>query len=452
MVCAFLLIKIKTEIRHKKMSIIRRREIEPMLAKATQLLNFYEEAMSCSSTIWDRSGQAIKTPKFEKLKRFCEFCKESHDCPCEKIHADAVTESRLADETYIYTCAAGFAYWTSPLYRNGRYAGALTAGRVLLYPRKEAIRKFHTRCNDRLVTEKFDRMLEDVAEKEHDEIQAMARLLGVCAEEISEKGGERSKVLRHIAWHEEIPKKQNEMKKIPTRKTTSTEETAEEANPLEKERMLIAAFQRGDKDTGFRLLNELINLIISICPDNFEIIRFKAIELMVLLSREAVSASDDDLIENCNRFLKRMQESKTTEELIQNLHLSASHMAGKIFSFTGVLHASVLRKAQRYIWENYTRKISLEEISKASGLSAPYFSSIFKEEMGENFSNYLNRLRIERAAALLTETGKPLKTIAELCGFEDQSWFSKVFKSFTGVSPGKYRETGRMKLGDKEDE
>jgi len=59
--------------------------------------------------------------------------------------------------------------------------------------------------------------------------------------------------------------------------------------------------------------------------------------------------------------------------------------------------------------------------------------------MGENLSNYLNRLRVEKAAAMLTETGKSLNEIAEQCGFEDQSWFSKVFKNFTGVSPGKYR-------------
>jgi AraC-like DNA-binding protein len=117
-------------------------------------------------------------------------------------------------------------------------------------------------------------------------------------------------------------------------------------------------------------------------------------------------------------------------------------MAGQIFSFQGIRHASALRKAERYIWENYTRKISLREIAAASGLSAPYFSSIFKEEMGENLSNYLNRLRVERAATMLTESELSLNDIAASCGFEDQSWFSKIFKSYTGISPGKYRERG----------
>ena len=93
--------------------------------------------------------------------------------------------------------------------------------------------------------------------------------------------------------------------------------------------------------------------------------------------------------------------------------------------------------------EKSARKVSLEEISKAVGLSAPYFSTVFKEEMGENFSSYINRLRIEKAAALLIETGHPIKTVAKFCGFEDQSWFSKIFKHFTGITPGKYREAGK---------
>ncbi|MDR1899548.1 MAG: AraC family transcriptional regulator, partial [Treponema sp.] len=136
------------------------------------------------------------------------------------------------------------------------------------------------------------------------------------------------------------------------------------------------------------------------------------------------------------------QEAQSIEELTDVLHITVERMAGQIFSFQGIRHASALRKAERYIWENYTRKISLQEIADASGLSAPYFSTIFKEEMGENLSSYLNRLRVERAGHLLLETDLSLSEIAGSCGFEDQSWFSKIFKSFTGISPGKYRVQG----------
>jgi transcriptional regulator GlxA family with amidase domain len=62
--------------------------------------------------------------------------------------------------------------------------------------------------------------------------------------------------------------------------------------------------------------------------------------------------------------------------------------------------------------------------------------------MGENLSNYLNRLRVEKAAAMLLTTNMLISDIAKTCGFEDQSWFSKIFKINTGLTPGKYRDLG----------
>jgi transcriptional regulator GlxA family with amidase domain len=63
--------------------------------------------------------------------------------------------------------------------------------------------------------------------------------------------------------------------------------------------------------------------------------------------------------------------------------------------------------------------------------------------MGENLSAYLNRLRVEKAASMLLETDLPINGISTACGFEDQSWFSKIFKSYTGFSPNKFREQGK---------
>jgi elongation factor P len=153
-------------------------------------------------------------------------------------------------------------------------------------------------------------------------------------------------------------------------------------------------------------------------------------------------ATKPAVLETNNHYLNRIGDVENIEELTDVLHSIVEDMAGQIFSFQGTRHAAALRKAERYIYENYTRKISLKEVADASGLSAPYFSNIFKEEMGENLTNYLNRLRVEKAGRLLTETEMSLSEIAGVCGFENQSWFSKIFTSFTGISPGKYRGQG----------
>ena len=447
--------------------VTTQRKAEPLYAKALSLLSHYDEAMGCSTVVMDKSGHTIRTPNFKKQMQFCEHCKkysqnpspgivrtgiwEGSKYPCEKAHADAIAESQRCNETRVYACAAGFAFWTSPFYRNMRYAGSLTAGGVLFCKRQEALKKILALCNDRIAAEKFNLMLKDVAEKNPAEIQAMANLLGICAEEISKKAEDSKKEISPIAWHEKALKETKLPVKNHEKKIMHEEPGA--INFMEEERILLAAFQRGDNETGRKILNELMDKSLAAHPQNFEAVRFRAIELLVLLSRSAnqnpgakteangrQAANGESLTEINDVHLKRIQDSKTIAELKENLQRAAGRMSGKIFSFQGIRHASALRKAQRFIWENYTRKISLEDISKASGLSAPYFSTIFNEEMGEKLSSYLNRLRVERASAMLKETGKSLKEIAELCGFEDQSWFSKVFKSLTGISPGKYRE------------
>jgi len=60
--------------------------------------------------------------------------------------------------------------------------------------------------------------------------------------------------------------------------------------------------------------------------------------------------------------------------------------------------------------------------------------------MGISFSSYVNKARIEHAQRLLLDTSLPIIEIAALVGFEEQSYFSKVFKEKTNLSPGKYRK------------
>jgi AraC-like DNA-binding protein len=215
---------------------------------------------------------------------------------------------------------------------------------------------------------------------------------------------------------------------------------------MDKERQLLTALRRGDQEAGKAILNDILAALLFSNSGEYKYIQFRAIEIVVLLSRAGGAGGlvsggslDKNQLEVNNSNIKRIEDAKSIEELTDVLNVMVEQMAGQIFSFQGVRHAAALRKVERYIQENYSRKISLKEIADVSGLSAPYFSTIFKEEMGENFSSYLNQLRVEKASRLLRETSQSLSEIAGSCGFEDQSWFSKIFKAYTGLSPGKYR-------------
>jgi YesN/AraC family two-component response regulator len=84
-------------------------------------------------------------------------------------------------------------------------------------------------------------------------------------------------------------------------------------------------------------------------------------------------------------------------------------------------------------------KISLNDISNYTNISVSHLSKIFKEEMKCSLSAYINQIRVENAKLFLLGEGIPLTEVAYLSGFEDQSYFSKVFKKVTGVTPGKFR-------------
>ena len=93
-----------------------------------------------------------------------------------------------------------------------------------------------------------------------------------------------------------------------------------------------------------------------------------------------------------------------------------------------------------YIRSNCLRRITLEEIAGEVYLSKSYLSSIFKQETGMSITDYINQARVNHSKKLLTTTAMPLIDIANECCFGDQSYFSRVFKKYQGVSPKKYRD------------
>jgi AraC-like DNA-binding protein len=102
----------------------------------------------------------------------------------------------------------------------------------------------------------------------------------------------------------------------------------------------------------------------------------------------------------------------------------------------------VLRKAERYIREHFVENPPLHDVASVAGLSPAYFSTVFKEELGESFSDFINGPKVDKAAELLVGSELSLADVADTCGFQDQSWFSRVFKRHMGVSPGRFRESG----------
>lgn len=104
-----------------------------------------------------------------------------------------------------------------------------------------------------------------------------------------------------------------------------------------------------------------------------------------------------------------------------------------------------MKDAITFIKRNYRSELSLRDVASSVYQSPSYFSRLFKKETGENFSDYINRVRIDQAKKLLLEEHIPLNRLATEVGYSDQSYFSKIFKKKTGLSPRQYRDSmGRV--------
>jgi AraC-like DNA-binding protein len=100
-----------------------------------------------------------------------------------------------------------------------------------------------------------------------------------------------------------------------------------------------------------------------------------------------------------------------------------------------------VQKAVEYIEKNYSRKISIQEISKSINLDRSYFGSIFKDYFNKSPQEFLIHFRFNKACDLMKNKSLSIADISRSVGYDDPLLFSKLFKKFKGLSPNKYRNT-----------
>ncbi|MDY2977019.1 MAG: AraC family transcriptional regulator, partial [Oscillospiraceae bacterium] len=178
----------------------------------------------------------------------------------------------------------------------------------------------------------------------------------------------------------------------------------------------------------------------------------RALELMVVLSRAAAEGGVDiEQVFGLNyRYLAEISHLRSTDDLIFWLTRIMERFADLVFNLVDIKHKDIIYKAIDFMKKRYQSKVTLEDTALYVGLSPSYFSKVFKEEMGCTFNHYLNELRINKSKSLLLSGNATLVEICSQSGFEDQSYFTKVFKKRTGVTPGKFRERRGRLEPDKE--
>lgn len=114
---------------------------------------------------------------------------------------------------------------------------------------------------------------------------------------------------------------------------------------------------------------------------------------------------------------------------------SCRKLVNRIYSEDNFRYSQGVRDAIRYIHDNYHRDISLNEVAQYIYRSPEYLSRLFKAETGEKFSSYLMAYRLNKARDMLLNTDMKIYEIANAVGYTTPSYFSKMYREFTGVGP-----------------
>lgn len=118
------------------------------------------------------------------------------------------------------------------------------------------------------------------------------------------------------------------------------------------------------------------------------------------------------------------------------------HIVENLFRLSGqdrIIGDERMHKMLAYISENYREDLKLEDLAEEFNFNYHYLSAYFNQHMKESFSDYLNRMRIEKACLLLKETNYSIAQVSEMTGYSEQSYFSRVFKKITGKTPSIWR-------------
>ena len=182
--------------------------------------------------------------------------------------------------------------------------------------------------------------------------------------------------------------------------------------------------------TGLELLQE----IPDVSPDSKVVIISGYAEFAY--AKEAIKHHAYDYL------LKPIKEEELSRVMtsIMNEHNEEGEGGGDE-SLSPVFDNKLIDNVISDIREHYMEDISLSSLSSKYNISMGHLSKMIKDNLKVNFSDYIASLRIQRAKELLRDDSMSIQEIAEIVGYNDYFYFTKVFKKIEGISPSKYRKS-----------
>lgn len=141
-----------------------------------------------------------------------------------------------------------------------------------------------------------------------------------------------------------------------------------------------------------------------------------------------------------SEYFQCIAETKSAEKLLSLPNIIIGDINELLKNQENKINDHMINKIIEYISEHYAEQLSLRQVADKFHFNYYYLSSYFSNHNKEGFSEYLNKVRVEKAAELLKNPKIPVSEISFMVGYSDHSYFCKVFKKSKSVTPSKFRK------------
>ncbi len=208
---------------------------------------------------------------------------------------------------------------------------------------------------------------------------------------------------------------------------------------IASERQILLNIKLKDWDNLYKKLEELFNRIKNekISPVNSQMVFNDLLNIINRICKENDISLSKVYSDNAapHSYLANIE---TLDEIKRWIYKLYSRLIEFIESESRASNSEYVRKAINFINKHYSENIALVNVSEEIKISIAYLSTLFKEEMGIGFSEYLCNLRLDKAKALLEEKKHEMKDIVSMCGFNNYAYFFNTFKKKTGSTPKEF--------------
>lgn len=217
---------------------------------------------------------------------------------------------------------------------------------------------------------------------------------------------------------------------------------------IEVESQLSVKILSCDKESSFRILDELLEDIIENKFVNPIIIKARLIEIIMTIVKIGLEAGaeQEKLGVLSGRFVQELLKSDTILDLRNQMREIISGVIEEISKGRKHMNLQIFEEAINYINDNYDKDITLEDVSGHVHISPYHFSHEFKKFTGMNFIEYLTKTRIKEAKKLLLTTDLSIGEISNRVGYEDPSYFGRVFRNLEGTPPSKFKVSKKIHM------